>query len=82
MHLNIQGLAADKISSLEVILEDNNIDICCLSEHWQDCNIRSMSIGNYRVVSFFQRSEFLRGGVCILARTDLDFNLISVDELR
>ena len=76
MNFNIQGLSIDKMGSLEIILEDSNVDICCLSEHWQNTCINSLNLSDFEVVTSFTRENFKRGGVCILIKRTMDFSIV------
>ena len=75
----MQGWTQDKLPNLEVILNNNNIDICCLSEHWQDKEIENFCFSNYRVVASFTRTKYIRGGVCIIAKNSLNYQTINME---
>ena len=83
MHFNIQGLTADKILDLEILLTYYDIDICCLTEHhWQGKEvIETFNLVKYKTVSSFSRTNFLKGGVCILAKNTLNFNNVKVSKI-
>lgn len=80
MNFNVQGLTTDKLNSFEITLKNEHIDICCLSEHWQLNHIESVHIQNYHIVGSFCRKEYIRGGVCILARKGLNVTTVDVSK--
>lgn len=74
MNFNIQGITG-KIQNLEVILTEHNIDIMCVGETWCKTEIEKLSFDNYKVVNFYSRTKFIRGGVCIIAKKELNFKI-------
>ena len=72
MNFNIQGING-KIENLEVILAEHNINIMCVSETWCKSEIGNLSFDNYKGVNFYSRAKFIRGGVCIIAKKELNF---------
>lgn len=77
MHLNIQGGIVNKKSDLEILLDNSNISIVCLNEHW--LNKESIGILNsipgYKLASYFCRDNKIHGGSCILLKNNLDYNV-------
>lgn len=72
MHINIQGLY-DKTLQLEIIVEQNNIDVLCITEHWMGANeIKNVVISGFQLVAHYARSQYNRGGVCIFAKDKLE----------
>lgn len=79
MHFNIQGLKG-KLQELERILVSENIDILCLSEHWEmDC-MNDFSFGEYCVASCYNRTVTTRGGVAIIVKGNLEQKIIGCDD--
>lgn len=77
MHFNIQGLS-NKIDELSILLEENCIDICCITEHWLKKNvIDCVGIEGYKLIASFNRFNFLRGGACIYARSNLNLRNVN-----
>lgn len=80
LHQNVQCIR-NKIEALELLLDDNDIDIVCITEHWlKTFEVNAVVINNYSVSSIFCRSEFKNGGVAILHRTS-NLENMSVKEL-
>lgn len=80
MNQNAQCLA-NKILSIQVILEENDVDVLLISEHWQtNENISSFSFTNYKLQSFFCRSQSAHGGVAIFCKHQLDAKCVPVSE--
>jgi hypothetical protein len=75
MHFNIQGGLTQKINMLNVFLENSNVYIVCLNEHWLDAtNIKILnSIPNYTLASYYSRLHGIHGGTCILLRSNLTY---------
>lgn len=75
MHLNVEGLTVEKTYSLDIILSRYRIDMLCLCEHWlNEDNLKNTCLTNYKLVIFFCRSQFRRGGVCMYAKSSLDIS--------
>lgn len=70
MHINIQSLT-NKLEKLEVISDNHNADIICVSEHFQNKNIDLLKLKNSTVQSFFSRIRFRGGGVAIFCKDTL-----------
>lgn len=71
LHFNIRGLT-NKVSDLDIILDNLKVDLVCLSEHWLTVtDIEFINIQGFALVSSFCRSEFRHGGVAIFARNNL-----------
>lgn len=57
---------------MSVFLNEHSFDITCISEHW--CTVDTLKIlklCNYKLMSFYCRTEHIHGGVCIYARSNL-----------
>jgi hypothetical protein len=75
MHLNIEGGLLIKKNDLEIILENSNIPIVCLNEHWlksENINVLN-SIPNYSIAHSYCREEGSHGGSCILIKDNLEY---------
>ena len=71
-HLNVQCLGS-KISDLEILFKENNIDCACINEHWLNKQqLNTYNIPGYSVISGFCRSNLIHGGVCILTKSSLE----------
>ena len=80
MNQNAQCLA-NKILPIQVILEENDVDVLLISEHWQtNENISSLSFTSYKLQSFFCRSQSTHGGVAIYCKHQLDVKYLPVSE--
>lgn len=77
MHLNIQGGVLKKRNDLELILNDSNILVVCLNEHWLSKNSINLlnSFQNYKLASFYCRENGSYGGSCILLQDYLNFTV-------
>lgn len=75
MHFNFQGGILSKKNELEIILNNSNIQVVCLNEHWlpnDKINILN-SFPNYSLASYYCRKVGIHGGSCILLRDNVDF---------
>lgn len=80
IHLNVQG-QRKKVSELEILLQLEDPDFFCVSEHWaSDDEIVHLKLNGYSLSSFFCRSQYGRGGVSIYSKTKWN-GLFSVLEL-
>ena len=59
-HLNIQSVNS-KIEELEIFLEQENIDILCLTEHWLKNELNNIG-PNYVCIASFSRTKYENGG--------------------
>lgn len=77
-HINIQGLNS-KVLQLGVLLHDIVPDIVFVSEHWllRD-EITGLHFDGYKLVSYFGRSKFKRGGTAIFLRNCADLKMFNV----
>lgn len=68
MHVNIQCLS-NKINALELILDDYQPMVFCISEHWlNDIQTDNLQISNYSMVAKFCRNITIHGGTLILVQ--------------
>ena len=68
LNVNIQSIY-NKSDELSVILERENIDVACVTEHWlNDENTDNIKIDGYELISHFSRTTFKHGGVMLLTR--------------
>lgn len=71
IHQNIQGLPGKELE-LELFLEETNVDILCITEHWLNQHQQLIvSINNYKLISSFTRHSAIRGGSLILLKNYL-----------
>lgn len=79
-HLNIQG-QRNKISDLEILIEQKSPDFVCLSEHWATYDeIEYLKLNNYNLSSCFCRRMLKHGGVSIYSKSGLaDIEVIDLD---
>lgn len=75
MHLNLQGGFLSKSFDLELFLENSNVNIICLNEHWlsKDQIFQLNKIPTYKLATYFCRKDGQRGGSCILIKESLNF---------
>lgn len=80
VHLNTQGIR-NKSNHLEsFILSD--CDILCVSEHWLDEMESSVfKLEEWNTVSFFCRTNYIRGGVMLLCKKALSENSTTIKNL-
>lgn len=72
MHQNIQGLAGKELE-LALFLQDLNVDVLCLTEHWLSKHELLLNIENYKICSSFTRESAIRGGSLILLCSQLKY---------
>lgn len=71
-HQNIRGLT-NKIELLELFVCEENPDLLCLTEHsLKAYQIENVVIQNYKLQSYFCRSQKKGGGVSIWSRPEID----------
>lgn len=71
LHQNICSIR-NKKQNLESILNQNSIDICCISEHWLDSNEMLLcQLQNYYLAAEYSRKKFRGGGTCIYVKNDI-----------
>lgn len=81
-HQNIQYLA-NKIDSLQIILEDLNPNIVALCEHgMKDYETSRLKFENYSISSFYCRKNSSGGGVMILSKVGIKFKITSLNSIR
>lgn len=64
---NTQGILS-KFHEVELFLEDYNVDIFCITEHWLCSHQLMFNIAGYSVISCFNRESAIRGGSLILVK--------------
>ena len=80
LHINIRSLAC-KLNELQIFLNDNSLDILCLSEHWLDVNcLNTIKIDNYYLLSEFCRESRKHGGVAIFARQNFRCKKVNLEK--
>lgn len=81
LHGNIQGIK-EKITELEVILRQGEIDIFCVNEFWLEGDeFDAINIAGYRAASGFCRSERKHGGVAIYVRDGIQYRSLGLEML-
>jgi len=77
MHYNIQGGLTNKIDDLQIFLDNSDISVVCLNEHWLNSDrIHFLnSLPNFNLVSFFCRTKNIHGGTCILLKNDIKYTM-------
>ena len=61
----------NKIDITECLLKNYKVDVLCVSEHWfQDNDLDSIIIPNYKTISHFSRVEHIHGGSLILVKNN------------
>lgn len=72
MHFNIQGLT-NKTDPLSILLEEHEVDIICLCEHWLRLwELKVTHIENFNLVSSYCRTDMSRGGVSVYCRNGIE----------
>lgn len=75
---NFQGIR-DKVSDIEVILEERKIDCLCVNEHWLSADEFSQTrMPGFSGVTAFCRSVKKRGGVSIYLRDALKYRILDI----
>lgn len=60
IHVNIQGVV-NNIIDLQFFVDKNNINFCCLSEHWlKKTEIGLVNFQNYYRVNYFCKTQYQR----------------------
>lgn len=78
LHLNVQSIT-NKVDELNLLLDSNQIDILCLSEHWLPFNkLEKIKLKNYNLISSFCRKDKERGGVAIFAANIIRLKPINI----
>lgn len=76
LYINIQSLF-NKLDELDVLINNENIDILCLSEHWvKDHSLKFCNINNFVLANAFCRVRSLRGGVIIYIKSNYEFKKV------
>ena len=73
-HINVQSIL-NKLESLEFMLNKENVDVLCLTEHWLDADTAlCLQIKGYSLLSCFCRNSKIHGGSLILVKNNLKHN--------
>lgn len=76
-YYNIQCIR-NKINHLEIIANENNFDVICLTESWlQNVEVDLFNIRNYNIASFFCRTSSIHGGIVIFLKRNIEFKTIN-----
>lgn len=68
MHQNVQCIT-NKIPEIELLLYEEKPEILCISEHWlASGNADAIQFDDYKICSFYGRTEKSHGGVMILVK--------------
>lgn len=80
--MNIQSLT-NKIDQLEIELNNYNIDVACITEHWLKNTIHNKYIiKDYEITSAFCRKNYKHGGTLILLKRGVEYeNLNEINEM-
>lgn len=79
-HINIQGLA-NKADQLSLYLENKNVSVVCLSEHFfYEENANFIKLDRYKLCSYFCRKTNKRGGVAIFTKINLKCKPLDVSD--
>ena len=72
----------NKIEDLEVVINQNDVDIVCITETWLTNNISNsvVDISNYTLVRKDRSADKRGGGVCTYIKSSIDFT--TIDELN
>ena len=70
VHQNIQGLASKELE-IELLLQSQNIDVLCLSEHWLRNYNLSFLIPNFHLASVYIRKTAIHGGSLVLVKNNI-----------
>lgn len=73
MHYNIQGGIISKLNDLNLFLNESNVEIVCLVEHWLMSDQISVlnKLDNFNLAAFYCRQQGKHGGACILVKSNL-----------
>jgi len=80
LNANVQCIH-NKINRINLILQNLNPDVVCISEHWaSEENIETIHISNYEMRAHFCRKQYIHGGVAILTKQTMLSKPIKVDK--
>lgn len=76
VHVNSQSII-NKLNKIEILVYDENPHILCITESWcNNLNINTVQIQNYTIASYFVRQSHIHGGVLILVKNVLSYNVL------
>ena len=76
-HVNVQGLLS-KLDDIDIFMNNFEIDILCISEHWISKNDPSnITFPYHRIVTYFSRQTHIHGGSLIIASNKLNTKMIA-----
>lgn len=74
--MNIQSVF-NKLDELDLLINDHDIDILCLSEHWlKERSLKYCNINNLVLANAFCRVNSIRGGVIIYVKSNYEFKKV------
>lgn len=77
-HVNVQCIS-NKLSEIEILVLQNNIDILCISEHWLSyVNISNIYLPGFKLAANFSRKEHIHGGSLIFVKNSLIVNEVKL----
>lgn len=72
MQYNVASLR-NKTNALEIILNENCIDVVCLSEHsMEEEEIKTVNMTNFKLAAQFSRKQHIRGGSAIFVNSAME----------
>ena len=82
MFLSNTRSLVNKIEDLEVVINQNDVDIVCITETWLTNNISNsvVDISDYTLVRKDRSADKRGGGVCTYIKSSIDFT--TIDELN
>ena len=81
MNLLLYSNFLSKVSELNIIMQDKIVSphLICLSEHhFKTYEITKFSLNNYKIAASFCREGVSKGGICIMARHNIQFTTIDL----
>lgn len=80
MFLNIQSIA-NKTQEMDVVLQECNLDLVCLSEHWlKPQETQFYNLNGYSLAACYARESASHGGSSIYVRKDSEYKLIDIGQ--
>jgi hypothetical protein len=71
-HQNMQGLTSKELE-VDLFIDNYNIHVLCVTEHWLKSHEIMFNFKNHTVVSYFSRQKCIRGGSLIIINKNLKY---------
>lgn len=82
MHQNVQCIR-NKVNQIELILDETQTDILCVTEHWLKCEeLSSINLTGYDKANFYCRTTYIHGGVGIFIKKGMKYQKIETNSIE